>query len=137
MLNTYKRIIISLAIATGLFAGVYVYFNRDPIMVNRIRLSKIKHVINRVRDFPTGKYQSQSLPDDVRLPGLLQIYVDSRGAYSLEFASDYPINLNPALVHVEFETSEPERIAKEVCEKSNLILRNEMGVKGWYRATGP
>jgi hypothetical protein len=100
------------------------------------RLPELEMVVTHLRGMPEGPHAVAELPAEARLPRLLEVYVDGRGAYAMEFASELTIDLDPAFVYIDFDTPDPEGAAREVCRKSGLTFCNPFREKGWYRATG-
>ena len=108
----------------------------DPDKAVGSRLPQLQKVVAAVRGKPEGRYSASDVPADARPRGLLAVYVDGRGAYALEFASEATVDLNPAFVFVGFDAPDPEAVAREVCGKAALTYRNAFKEPGWYRATG-
>jgi hypothetical protein len=108
----------------------------DPEKAVGNRLPQLQKVVAAVQGKPEGRYSATDVPAEARPRGLLKVYVDGRGAYALEFASEVTIDLNPAFVFVGFDTPDPEAVAREVCGKAALTYRNPFKEPGWYRATG-
>ena len=108
----------------------------DPERAVGSRLRSCEAILTHARTLPAGKHPARTLPAEVRERGVVSIYVDARGAYALEFASEYTVDLNPAFVFIDFETPDPEGVAREVCGKCGLSYRNAFKEKGWHRATG-
>jgi hypothetical protein len=100
------------------------------------RLPQLQKVVSAMRGKPQGRYSAADVPDDARPRGLLKVYVDGRGAYALEFASEVSVDLNPAFVYVGYDAPDQEAAAREVCGKAALIYRNAFEEPGWHRATG-
>ncbi len=104
--------------------------------IGRRRMRDCEAALAVARELPPGKHPAHTLPAEARVPRLVSVYVDARGAYALEFASEYTVDLNPAFVFVGFDTPDPEAVAREVCGKCGLIYRNAFKESGWHRATG-
>lgn len=108
----------------------------DPERAVGRRMKDCEAALTVARTLPPGKHPVSEIPAEARVPRLLSVYVDARGAYALEFASEYTVDLNPAFVFVGFDTPDPEAVAREVCGRAALIYRNAFKEPGWHRATG-
>jgi hypothetical protein len=108
----------------------------DPKAAVGRRLPELQKVVEHLKGKPEGWYSQSDLPAEAHPRGLVRVYVDSRGAYALEFASEVTVDLNPAFVFVGFDTPDSEVVAREVCGKAALTYRNAFKEPGWYRATG-
>jgi hypothetical protein len=108
----------------------------DPERAVGRRMRDCEVALTIARTLPPGKHPVSELPVESRVPRLLSVYVDARGAYALEFSSEYTVDLNPAFVFVGFDTPDPEAVAREVCSKAALTYRNAFKEPGWHRATG-
>jgi hypothetical protein len=108
----------------------------DPNVAIGRRLPELQKVVAHLQGMPEGRHSASVVPAEDRPPRLLGVYVDARGAYALEFASEVTVDLNPAFVFVGFDTPDPEAVAREVCKKAALSYRNAFREPGWHRATG-
>ena len=108
----------------------------DPERAVGRRMQNCEAALAVARTLPPGKHPAHALPAEARVPRLVSVYVDARGAYALEFASEFTIDLNPAFVYVGFDAPDQEAVAREVCGNCGLCYRNPFRERGWYRATG-
>jgi hypothetical protein len=108
----------------------------DPDREVGSRLGQLQKVVAAMTGKPEGRYSAADVPADVRPRGLHREYVDARGAYTLEFASEVTIDLNPAFVFIGFDAPDQEAVARELCGKAKLTYRAACKEPGWHRATG-
>ena len=86
------------------------------------RYQDFMKVVAHAKTLPAGSYDSPDLPPELRLKNLIQVYVDRRRAYALEFPS-IPIDSNPIYIFVDQETPDLEGVARACVKITDGILQ--------------
>ncbi len=131
-----RCLVIVLAALTGCIDGGG-NFNRPRGNAIGERHADFMRVVSHLKTLPPGKYDSSSLPVELRLKNLWAVYAHDNKAYGLRFPS-HPIDSDPIYVFVEEDVPDPESVVRAVvAEHAAWSFGRKLDEPGWYYVHGP